>query len=290
VRAGRLPSALEAVASSARRLSETYRAIIVAVAYPLTVFALVWCGLAFFTSSLAPALARMYFKCDMLGENRFFATLALIGRWAWHWGPAVPIVVAVVLALWWYACTRAAVLQGSRADWLLGRLPWVGRMLRWSRTATFLEIMALLVEHETPLNEAIRLAAEASGDPRTLREAGQLTAMLQTGQMQGDGGRFAETGRRAAMPSRETSSVPVSPPLPPLMSWLMFAANRDGALLPALQHAAVAYHRRAQYQSDMVRIFLPVLLTSVVAGGLTAAYGLMLFIPYTAMLHALGGG
>ncbi|MCD4726446.1 MAG: type II secretion system F family protein, partial [Pirellulales bacterium] len=37
LRAGRLPAALEAVAGSARRLTDTYRAAVVAVAYPLMI-------------------------------------------------------------------------------------------------------------------------------------------------------------------------------------------------------------------------------------------------------------
>jgi type II secretory pathway component PulF len=267
VRAGRLPAALEAVASSARRLSETCRAVVVAVAYPLMIFALVWCGLAIFTSLIAPQLAAKSATTFGLPGQRFFAPLAVAGQWAWYWGPVVPVVVALILALWWYVCTRATVLHGGRASALLGSLPWMGRMLRCSRSATFLEVLALLVEHGTPLGEALRLAAEASGDRRTRQAAGRLVDTLQTGQMQGD----------------ENDGA-----LPPLMNWLIFATNRDGALLPALKHAAAAYHRRAQYQADMVGIFLPVLLTVVVAGGLVACYAMTLFIPYAAMLRALG--
>ena len=75
--------------------------------------------------------------------------------------------------------------------------------------------------------------------------------------------------------------------LPPLLAWLMASAGRQGALLPALQHAAATYHRRARHQADLVRTFLPVLLTVVFGGGITAVYVLALFYPYTAMLRAL---
>ena len=47
----------------------------------------------------------------------------------------------------------------------------MGRMLRCSRSATFLEVLALLVENQTPLDEAVALAASASGDPKTIRAA-----------------------------------------------------------------------------------------------------------------------
>ena len=55
------------------------------------------------------------------------------------------------------------------------------------------------------------------------------------------------------------------------------AAGRDGALLPALRHAAAAYHRRARHQSDLLRLFLPIFLTIAVGGTVTALYALALF-------------
>ena len=140
-------------------------------------------------------------------------------------------------------------------------------MLRCSRTATFLEVLALLVENETPLPEAVVLAAQASGDPPTLRAARQLADAIQNG-------RSLDSGDAAA--------------LSPLIAWLVLAAGRDNALLPALRHAATAYHRRARHQADMARMFLPVLLTVLVGGTVTALYALTLFVPYVDMLHALG--
>jgi type II secretory pathway component PulF len=292
MRAGRLPAALEAVASSARRITETRRAAIVAVSYPLLVLAIVWCGLAMFTRILAPSLARSFHSIDVPGE-RFFAALSLIGRWAWYWGPIVPVAVVVLVAVWWYLCTRATVLGG---DWLFGRLPWMGRMLRWSRTATFLEILALLVENHTPLPEAVTLAGEASGDRQTLRASRQLAAMLQNGQVQSGAVPTAAVGvseTTAGQPHAHgkrghgTPHCTRSGQFPPLIKWLMLAAGRSGALLPALQHAATTYHRRARHQADLVRMFLPALFTVVIAGTITAVYALILFAPYVAMLHAL---
>jgi general secretion pathway protein F len=265
VRAGRLPAALEAVAASAHRTAETQRAAVVAVSYPLLVFALVWTGLAVFSRTLAPSLAASFHAMSVPGQG-VFATLEWIGRWAWCWGPAVPVALAVLVFLWWHACTRAAALHSRRADWLMGWLPWMGQVLRCSRSAAFLEILALLVENQTPLDEAVTLAASASGDPDTVRAAQQLTETLRRGQ---------------------TQPGPGDPAFPPLMSWLVLAAGHDGALLPALQHSAATYHRRARNQSDLLRVLLPALLTVGVAGSMTAAYALVLFVPYTMMLKAL---
>ena len=170
LRAGRLPAALEAVAASAHRTAETQHAAIVAVSYPLLVFSLVWLGLAVFSQTLAHSLAESFDAMNVPGRG-VFAALAWLGRWAWFWGPVVPIVLAVFVFLWWFACTRAAAVHSRRADRLLGWLPGMKRVLRFSRTATFLEILALLIENRDSLGRSgdagrFRLRRSADGSRR----------------------------------------------------------------------------------------------------------------------------
>jgi type II secretory pathway component PulF len=267
LRAGRLPAALEAVATSARRLIETRRAVMVAVLYPLLVLLVAWGCAFFFTRTVAPTLAVTFRSFHVPGYG-FVAALVSIGRWGWYWVPVFPILVALFLAMWWTASARAGTLH-SRAVWPLGWLPWVGPMLRWSQTAAFLDILALLIENHTPLEEAVLLAGDASGDPQTVRIAQQLATTLRQG---------------------KTRPAQGEPAFPPLITWLMLAAGRDGALLPALSHAASAYHRRARHQSELLRVFLPVALTVVVCGSVTAVFALSLFIPYATMLRTMSLG
>jgi type II secretory pathway component PulF len=171
-------------------------------------------------------------------------------------------MVVLVVACW------VAHAEGRWAERLFGWIPWTGRLVRCSRMAAFLDVLSLLIESQTPLPEAMMLAAEASGDPHTLQLARQVTVALESGQTAPAGGGSA---------------------FPPLVNWLLLAAGRDGALLPAVRHAAAAYHRRARRQSDLLRLFLPIVLTIVVAGGVTALYAVALFAPYAAMLRSLAG-
>ncbi len=231
MKAGRLPAALEAVAGALRRITDARRAAVLAVSYPLMVSAVVWCGLAVFTALLAPRLAEAFQSLGVPGD-RFFAALAQLGRWAWYWGPVGPVAVAVLVAVWWYLCNKASSGgKGDRhllperpggcfaqkvpvpfsADWLLSRLPWMGRMLRWTQTAAFLDILALLVENKTPLDEAVTLAGDASGDWSMQQAARQLAQRLRNGQ----------TSRDETACGFATNS-----PLPPLVNWLMLAAGR----------------------------------------------------------------
>ncbi|MBN1396077.1 MAG: type II secretion system F family protein [Pirellulales bacterium] len=258
LKAGRLPAALEAVAGSARRLSETYRAAVVAVAYPLMIFALVWLSAVVLTTVLAPRMAESFQALELPG-GRFYAVLAEIGIWAWYWGPVAPAAVVLLIIAWWTACRRAALMHAGRSARALGGMPWLGRMLRFSRAATFLEILSLLIENKTPLDEAVSLAADASGDPHTRRAARSWLAL------------------------KEASAE-----FPPLLSWLIFSARREETLLPSLKRGAAAYHRRARRQADLVRTVMPVALTVFFAATITAAYVLTIFAPYVAALYKLG--
>ncbi len=265
LRAGRLPAALEAVAASAQRTAETQRAAIVAVSYPLLIFALVWLGLAVFARSLAPTLLSSFHAFNVPGQG-VFKVLAWLGHSAWLWGPAMPILLAVLLFLWWHACTRAAALHSRRVDRLFGWLPWLGHVLQFSRSAAFLEILALLVENRTPLDEAVTLAAAACGDPQTVRAARQLSEVAPARP------NATAAGRAGLSAAGELVAAGGQP--------------RGRAAAGAATFRRDLPSPRAN-QFDLVRVLLPAFLTVAVAGTITAAYALVLFIPYTMMLNSL---
>ena len=268
LRSGRLPAALEALAGSIRRVADTRRGVAAAAVYPLLVLMVAWGLFAFFAYFSAARMVGPLRAFDVGGRG-LYEWLAFCGRSAMYWGPALPLLILVLAAAWWYCSSRAAIAEPRLAGRLLGWLPWVGGTMRLSRTATFAEVLALLVENRVPLDEAIVLAAEASGDRRILPGARQLAAGLRRGE------KLDERG-----PGRKE--------FPPLLLWLMSTAGQHTALLPALKHAAETYHRRAQYQAELARVFLPVVLTVVVGGSVALIYALTLFVPYTSMLKALG--
>jgi type II secretory pathway component PulF len=267
LRSGRLPAALESLAGSVRRLAETRRSVAMASLYPLLIVLLVWGFFAFFAAQIAPALLKTFQALDVPGAI-VFRPLAWLGESAGYWGPLGPVIIILLAAVWWRLATRASVANPGRAAWLLGWIPWLGRTLRWSRAATLVEILALLLENGVPLHEAVLLAAEASGDPGLLSVARQWAACIQRG----------ETFQPADRASRRV--------LPPMLLWLM-GGRRQDLLLPALRSTAEMYHRRARHQADLARIFLPVVLTLGVAGVVTVMYVLTLFLPYTTLLKSL---
>ncbi|MEE8451057.1 MAG: type II secretion system F family protein [Thermoguttaceae bacterium] len=267
LKTGRLPAALEALAGSVRRIAETRRSVGMAMLYPLMLLLLAWAFFAMFAGAIAPNLLSGFRGLDVPG-GKYFEMIAHAGRSAGYWGPAGPIVILLLAAFWWHSSGRAGIVESPRSGRLLGCMPWTARLLRCSRVATFAEVLALLVENRVPLHEAIPLAAQASGGRETVAEARRIADALKRGEpLRGRGDSWS---------------------FPPLLCWLMATGGRHDALLPALQHAAETYRRRARRQADMLRMFLPVVMIVGIGGTAVLAYTLALFLPYAAILHELG--
>jgi type II secretory pathway component PulF len=266
-RIGRLPAALESLSASIRRLAETRRAVMSAALYPILILVLTCGAFAFFCSRIAPSLWLGLNIMRVPGRDAFI-NLVSAGRWALYWAPLAMILICASAAIWWSHSRRAVLLHPRWSGALLGWLPWIGPMLKLSRTAAFTEVLALLVENRVPLPEAVVLAAESCGDRRLIASARWMSAAL-------------TRGEPAAEAARD---------LPPLLRWLMGAVELQGILPSALRHAAESYRCRAEHQADMTRVLLPALLTLVVGGGAVLLYALSLFVPYTSMLREVFGG
>jgi len=279
LKTGRLSAALEALAGSIRRTTQTRRSVAMAAIYPLMVLVVACCLFAFFAQYIAPRMLTLFGQFDVAGRDMYLQ-LARWGARAAAWGPGVVAVVFILAAVWWYYSGRAGVVEPRRAGWLLGWLPWMGQTLRWSNAATFSEVLALLVESRVPLDEALVLAAEASGSRSTLAAAKRMAAAIARGETGDVPTHIDKTSGKRAMGDSG---------FPPLLTWLMAAGRRHGALAPALKHAAETYRGRANHQAELARVFLPIVFTVGIAGTVTLLYALALFVPYTSLLKALGG-
>jgi general secretion pathway protein F len=265
IAAGRLPAALESLAGSLRRLAQTRRGIVLSMIYPLILFLLA-CGLfAVASSHMAPAIYNTFHDLHIAG-GEWFQRMAQVGASARIWGPLAPVVVLALWCVWWLCSRAAAVAQGDRAAWAFAWIPGMGSALRLSRTAVFVEVLKLLVENRLPLDQAFTLAAEAAGDARLSEAALDFAAAIRRGEPRPAAGLKG---------------------LPPLLNWLIAGGLRNDSLLPGLRHAADDYLRRAQYQSELSRILLPVFVTCSISAVIVAAYGLGMLMPYFMLLRSL---
>ncbi len=141
-------------------------------------------------------------------------------------------------------------------------------MLQSSFTATFTDLLALMLQQRVPLDESLQLAAEASGDRATQQEAAQLGRDIRQG------------GWIAADPCRRGA-------ISPLVRWLLASQTDSTQLVTALQAHSQAEGRRAEYLSQWLRIQTPVILTLCIGGTATLVYALSVLAPWYGILHDL---
>ena len=270
LRAGRLPVALEGLASFARDYAELRRAVGLALMYPLTVLALAYGLFVAFAAGVAPRFLGAFESFRLARGLRPLAALARLGETAAYWGPALPAALLLGLGVAWARSGGATGLGSGRGRGLMRWVPWMGGMVGSTRAAGFAGLLALLVEHRVPLPEGIELAAAASGDPAMGREGRALAEALRRGDALADGLGVGGAGA-----------------FPPLLRWLMVTGERQGRLAEALRHAAETYRRRALARAEAIRTVLPTVLMLAIGATATLVYALTLFVPLSTLLNDL---
>jgi type II secretory pathway component PulF len=266
LRAGRLSLAVEALASFIRNYSEARRAIALALWYPMIVLAVAY---SLFVAILTLVLPRFMAAFDALRIPRS-APLNLLARleeWVLYWGPIVPAVFVLAAVLWAWS-GRASAFRNQGLALPIHWFPWMRSLITQFESANFAKLLAILLEQGVPLPEAITLASDASGDRVMVRAGRELAAAIERGEA------GAEAPKRAD-------------PFPPLLRWLLTAGREQGRLTPALRELAESYRKRAMFQAEKMRVFLPTLLLLVIGMSASLLYGLSLFLPLTSLLRGL---
>jgi type II secretory pathway component PulF len=259
LRSGRLSEALEGMASIARGYAEARRAVGMALLYPLVVLSLTY-GLAlFFVIEITPRFVAA-FQGLGLPPLKALGLLERAGQTAIYWGPILPILLGLA-ALRWVWTGRSMVLETGGLGPLLNKVPMVGSMIASYRAANFASLLALLIEHRVPLEEAVRLAGEASGDIK-LRASAE---------------RFAQSIRQGGGPDATASKA--CDAFPPLLSWMLTAGHRQGDLPQSLEQLALTYRRKARSRADFLKLALPSICILGIGVVAVVIYAMMLFIP-----------
>ncbi len=268
IKSGRLPAALEMTSGMMRRLADLRRLVLLAMVYPLVVF---FVGYGLFMLFVVKILPTLLSASPARHPPAVVRTLAGLHNGVEWWGPILPTIVLTAAILWWLRSRQSLILQTGGAARVFGWSPSFRKLLAESRAAGFADLLALLVEHQTPLSEAVVLSAEASGDPRLTLAAKQLAADIGAGIANPSG---AEEPRGLAE-------------IPPLLRWLIATGGNQASFAAALRDAAETYRRRAIRRADWLRLYLPMLLTLGIGGTVVVLYALSLFVPWTSMLYEL---
>ena len=265
LRGGRLPAALEDVARTARRIRALRTTIGTALLYPLAVMLVAWSLFIFCVVRILPVLLRVMEDVSVgVGKWEGVATrLAETSNW---WGPLVPGLLLLWLLWLWYRTgqVEAGVELHPLLAW--GAMGSLRRMQRAGRMAALTELLSLLVSHNVPLDEAVELASAAVGSPRLAAGGKELAERIRRGQIGGEAPRgFA-----------------------PLLCWTLSAGNHNN--LPQLLHrASLTYREEFERRSQWLSIYVPLVATVLVAGGVVALYALISLGPWIVVLHRLAG-
>lgn len=265
VRAGRLPAALEELASVARMRADLKRQTRFALIYPLSVLVLALGVTALLIGAVLPKIAS------------FFHGLRL---------PVDPLAARAIdetQSRWLLAALLAAAILSFLSFWLLPslqnwiwrrsgirtrRMPVYGQLVSDAQTSYFAGVLAILLDHGAPLPESIRLAGQASGNRALRSESERAAERLERG-------------------DSLVNSVAELRRLPAAFNWTLVAGQALGRLPSSVRQAAESYRQRATMRAENIRLFVPVALVVLLAGGATFLAVMTLFYPWATMLREL---
>ena len=256
---GRLPQALESLASSGQILQETRRRIFLASIYPTVCVIVAYALFCVFVTVVAQHLITVM---DLVPQSWPVDLLRILHRNQRYFTMVIPsatLAVVIVTLLLRNGPTRGIWKWLTSLRWL------IGRSLNW---AQFTELLALQVDQKCPLPRAIVLAADSTDDRQLHREARVVSEKLNSG-------------------ASFTEALQTATSLPPLVRWMLASGEKQGTLSLTLRQLSDTYRRRALSRASIVKVWLPVATTICFTGVIGLTYGLAFFIPLRAFLEGL---
>ena len=270
-RTGRLPEALESLATFAQQTLQLRRRIDLALLYPALVLLMSGVLFAWLVAFWVPRLNDAFFWLQIPSTN-LVRCLVWLQQHLWSWAWVIPAAVCTLGGWWWFSTRGRYGLKGTTetSTWSAFRvLPGIRSIVANFRRANFCDLLAMLLDHQVPLPEASLLAAEAAGDGALRRVASRISDGVRAGHSLAD-------------------CLAVGRELPPFVSWMLICGERQGTLIATLRQVSDVMRQRAASDSDWLRIMLPAVLIVGVGGTAVLTYALAVFAPMSQLLRALG--
>lgn len=259
VRSGKLGIVLVELVDQQRRMRELTRTLRSALAYPtlLLTLALV-IGLFLDLVFVGPMLAMFRsFKLSLPYMTEIAGWIHDCGV-AWLFLASLATIGGVVLFRW--------LAFGARWRRVLATVPLLGALWHWSGVTEWTRLMAVLLEQDLPLPEALQLAAAGVHDANLRQLSGQLAQGVQH-------------GRSLIELLTATHRLPAS--LGPLLGW----GERSGQLAEAFRVASDMFEGRVRLRAELLRSILPFVV--FVGIGLFALFSVVAL--YAPMLFLIQG-
>ena len=160
-RSGKTGEILESFIAGTQVVSDLRQTFWMALAYPLILLGVLSAVGLFLLSIVVPQFGAIFngfeirlpwLTSAILAASRFLVEHGL-------WSLTIAILAFVTIFL-----TVRLSLKNVAALRLIYKIPFIGFLLRWSALARFAPVLSLLIEARVPLDAAIILAGDASGD------------------------------------------------------------------------------------------------------------------------------
>jgi type II secretory pathway component PulF len=266
VRAGDSTAALVGSNRLAESAVESRYAAASAFLYPLVVCALAIVGLVAFCLFLVPTVENVYRSLELAPGPGLRLLDSLRTTWT-LWAGLAAIVVLLVLA--WSFRSRLRRARPTPAAPYKLLLPFgLNEAYLQLRCAVFAEALAETVENGMSLDEALPLAASASGDRALRNSAGELATSIANGQFPPD-------------------DCPLARRFPPFLRWAVWQSEATVGRERALRMAGSIYREAAERRIERAHSVVPLVVLVVIGGGATLLYALALFVPVVELLRTL---
>ena len=271
VRTGRLGEALERSARHQDLVAELRRGLALSLAYPLALLGgVLVLGLFVARMIVAPMIGMPLIETfTKSGINLPWATTILIRSSTAITEVGSLITAGAVLGLILVALGAGTLGRGPWGRTLTSGVPLFGPLWRWSALADFARLLALLLEGEVPLPEALGLTGEGLRDRDVEATCRGLRAEVERGRPLSEA-----IALRRELPSG----------LARLVGW----AETTRALPGALALAGDIYEARARAQARFVAVACNCLvIVAILCGAIFLICALIL--PLTQLIHWMAG-
>ena len=264
IKSGNLSTALDSLTDCIRSLRDTRLFLLRATLYPLVLFTTLWFVFAFLVLFLLPRFVLIfesYGKKFFLFDAVAYLTSSTAITWGFVFG--VPVLIWMLYLAWTIRSARSDVIQLVGNSTLFRWLPWIGRAANEMQKAAFARILAMLVRSSVPLDQAFLLAAKSCNERYWSQEN-------------------LETLRRRIVEGKSNANPKDAYPksvISPLIEWSLGISNEQ-MLLEGVDHYAAMARTRASLLLTKCEMFLPAMLTFIVAVLVGISYVLTVFAPY----------
>lgn len=263
LKSGRLPAALETMTTLALELSDLRRKIGQSLLQPLILLVLAYILLIVFGVDLLERYRETFVSLEVV-PPRALTWLFEAAPWVAAYWWVGPLLFLGCLGAWRLS-GRTGLLSLSGWSTVLAWVPGVSAIARNYRDAGFAQLLALLCEHEVPLPEGIRLAAEATGDPGLKARAQKLALATERGKA---------PGNRDGWPR--------------FLHWTLTRGVQHGGLPRLLKHSAAVSRSRARMYSIWLQSLLPIVFLVGLGGVVVLLHAAVNLGPMTVLWFHLG--